>query len=159
MSAAVGRTITIVRTNPATGAETREQARVLAANGGVVLDIGGRIEVLRDDGLPVRLSDAAETHFFRAFSSSSSSSSGAARGMKARLERAYLEVTGFASGACLMLVGHEGEEDTVAWAQRQSEEICKRLGALPLGTRPARRWYHGRFSTPYSRDPSKILTR
>ena len=54
MEKAVGETITLVRTNPATGAETRERARVLAVNGGVVLDIGGRIEVLRDDGLPVR---------------------------------------------------------------------------------------------------------
>lgn len=54
MEKAVGATITLVRTNPATGAETRERARVLAVNGGVVLDIGGRIEVLRDDGLPVR---------------------------------------------------------------------------------------------------------
>ena len=52
---AVGETITLVRTNPATGAETRERARVLAANGGVVLQIGDRIEVLRDDGLPVRV--------------------------------------------------------------------------------------------------------
>src|SRR3954463_8084168 len=55
MQKAVGETITLVRTNPATGAETREQARVLAANGGVVLQIGNRIEVLRDDGLPVRV--------------------------------------------------------------------------------------------------------
>ncbi|AGH49899.1 hypothetical protein G432_10880 [Sphingomonas sp. MM-1] len=55
MEKAVGQTITIVRTNPATGAETREQARVLAANGGIVLQIGERIEVLRDDGLPVRV--------------------------------------------------------------------------------------------------------
>jgi len=54
MEKAVGETITLVRTNPATGAETRERARVLAVNGGVVLDIDGRIEVLRDDGLPVR---------------------------------------------------------------------------------------------------------
>ncbi|MCP3733429.1 DUF4139 domain-containing protein [Sphingomonas sp. RP10(2022)] len=54
MEKAVGEDITLVRTNPATGAETRERARVLAVNGGVVLDIGGRIEVLRDDGLPVR---------------------------------------------------------------------------------------------------------
>lgn len=52
---AVGETITLVRTNPATGAETRERATVLAANGGVVLQIGDRIEVLRDDGLPVRV--------------------------------------------------------------------------------------------------------
>ena len=44
-----------MRVNPATGAETREQAQVLATNGGVVLKIGQRIEVLRDDGLPVRV--------------------------------------------------------------------------------------------------------
>jgi hypothetical protein len=52
---AVGQMITIVRTNPATGAETRERAKVLATNGGVVLQIGTNIEVLRDDGLPVRV--------------------------------------------------------------------------------------------------------
>ena len=52
---AVGQTITIVRTNPATGAETRERAKVLASNDGVVLQIGNAIEVLRDDGLPVRV--------------------------------------------------------------------------------------------------------
>lgn len=54
MEKAVGETITLLRTNPATGAETRERAKVLAVNGGVVLQIGERIEVLRDDGLPVR---------------------------------------------------------------------------------------------------------
>src|SRR6266481_1822131 len=55
MEKAVGREVTIVRVNPATGAETREEALVLATNGGVVLKIGQRIEVLRDDGLPVRV--------------------------------------------------------------------------------------------------------
>ena len=55
MQKAVGQTVTLIRTNPATGAETRERATVLAANGGVVLRIGERIEVLRDDGLPVRV--------------------------------------------------------------------------------------------------------
>src|SRR5271170_1200447 len=55
MEKAVGHEVTIVRVNPATGAETREQADVLATNGGVVLKIGQRIEVLRDDGLPVRV--------------------------------------------------------------------------------------------------------
>ncbi|URW77127.1 DUF4139 domain-containing protein [Sphingomonas donggukensis] len=54
MQNAVGETITLVRTNPATGAETRERAKILAVNGGVVMQIGDRIEVLRDDGLPVR---------------------------------------------------------------------------------------------------------
>ena len=55
MEKAVGEDVTLVRTNPATGAEERERARVLAVNGGVVLQIGQRIEVLRDDGLPVRV--------------------------------------------------------------------------------------------------------
>lgn len=55
MNAAVGQQITLVRTNPATGAEVRERATVLATNGGTVLRIGDRIEVLRDDGLPVRV--------------------------------------------------------------------------------------------------------
>jgi hypothetical protein len=55
MEKAVGHEVTIVRVNPATGAEAREQALVLATNGGVVLKIGQRIEVLRDDGLPVRV--------------------------------------------------------------------------------------------------------
>jgi hypothetical protein len=55
MEKAVGQTITMVRMNPATGVETRVRAKVLAANGGVVLQIGDTIEVLRDDGLPVRV--------------------------------------------------------------------------------------------------------
>src|SRR6204780_2284995 len=55
MEKAVGQEVTIVRVNPATGAESREQAQVLATNSGVVRKIGKHIEVLRDDGLPVRV--------------------------------------------------------------------------------------------------------
>jgi hypothetical protein len=55
MQKAVGQTVTLVRTNPATGAESRERARILAVNGGVVMQIGDRIEVLRDDGIPARV--------------------------------------------------------------------------------------------------------
>ena len=55
MQKAVGETVTLLRTNVATGAETRERAKVLAVNGGVVLQIGPRIEILRDDGMPVRV--------------------------------------------------------------------------------------------------------
>ena len=48
--------MTVVRTNPGTGTETREQAQVLCFTNvsGVVLKIGDHIEVLRDDGLPAR---------------------------------------------------------------------------------------------------------
>src|SRR3546814_11862527 len=55
MEKAVGQTVTIVRTNPASGAEPRPQAQVLAVNGGVVMQIGDRLEVLRDVGLTVRV--------------------------------------------------------------------------------------------------------
>ena len=55
MEKAVGQTVRIVRTNPGTGAETSETAEVLSAVGGVVLRIGNRIEVLRDDGIPARV--------------------------------------------------------------------------------------------------------
>jgi len=55
MEKAVGQNVTLIRTNPATGAEVRVPAKVLAANGGVVLQVGNTIEVLRDDGLPVRV--------------------------------------------------------------------------------------------------------
>jgi hypothetical protein len=55
MQKAVGQTVTLVRTNPATGVETRERAHILAVNGGVVMQIGDRIEVLRDDGIPARV--------------------------------------------------------------------------------------------------------
>ena len=55
MEKAVGQQVKIVRTNPGDGKETTETATVLAANEGVVLKIGDRIEVLRDDGVPTRV--------------------------------------------------------------------------------------------------------
>jgi hypothetical protein len=55
MEKAVGQTVRIVRTNPGSGAETTESAEVLSVVGGVVLRIGERIEVLRDDGIPARV--------------------------------------------------------------------------------------------------------
>ncbi|MDT8991202.1 DUF4139 domain-containing protein [Curvibacter sp. APW13] len=47
----VGQTVSVVRTHPTTGAETVESAKVLAANGGVVLQVGNRIET----GVPGRI--------------------------------------------------------------------------------------------------------
>lgn len=40
----VGKKVTVVKTNPTTGAETQEQAEVLSAQGGIILKIGNRIE-------------------------------------------------------------------------------------------------------------------
>lgn len=47
----VGQTVSVVRTHPTTGAESVESAQVLAANGGVVLKVGNRIET----GVPGRI--------------------------------------------------------------------------------------------------------
>jgi len=46
MDKAVGQSVTLVKTNPETGAETSESARVLANNGGTIVQVGNRIEVL-----------------------------------------------------------------------------------------------------------------
>ncbi len=58
----VGRTVRVVKTHPTTGAESVETATVLAANGGVVLKIGDRIETgmpgrIVYDGVPPNLRD------------------------------------------------------------------------------------------------------
>jgi hypothetical protein len=58
----VGREVRIVKTHPQTGAETVEKALVLAANQGVVLKIGDRIETglpgrIVYDGVPANLRD------------------------------------------------------------------------------------------------------
>lgn len=50
---AVGTTVRLYRPHPTTGEDRVEQARVLAANDGVILEIGGRIEIL--DRLPGRI--------------------------------------------------------------------------------------------------------
>lgn len=55
MNKAVGETVKIVRTNPGNGSQVTETAKVLAVNNGVVLQIGDRIEILREDGVPTRV--------------------------------------------------------------------------------------------------------
>lgn len=50
----IGRKITVIKTNPATGVETREVATVLATNNGVVLQYADRIET----GVPGRIAYA-----------------------------------------------------------------------------------------------------
>ncbi|HWA36800.1 MAG TPA: DUF4139 domain-containing protein [Burkholderiales bacterium] len=71
----VGRQVRVIRTNPMTGVETVEAATVLAANSGVVLKIGDRIETglpgrIVYDGVPPNLRDrptlVSELHSARA---------------------------------------------------------------------------------------------
>jgi len=95
----------------------------------------------------VRLSDTSETHFFQTFSASDSG------GLKSKLQSAYLKWKGFATSPCLMLIGLEGEKATVEWAKERTGAICKKAGALSIGSGAGDKWYHGRFNSPYIRDP------
>lgn len=55
MQKAVGQDVEIVRVNPGSGDQVREKATVLSTNNGVVLRVGGNIEVLRADNVPTRV--------------------------------------------------------------------------------------------------------
>jgi hypothetical protein len=57
----VGRTVRVIRTNPATGEETVEIAKVLSARNGVILQIGDRIET----GIPGRIAYDSLPHSLR----------------------------------------------------------------------------------------------
>lgn len=61
MAKAVGQTVTVVRTNPATGVETPETAQILAINQGTLIRIGNRIETLESYGARVVFSDLPKT--------------------------------------------------------------------------------------------------
>jgi len=51
----VGDTVEIVRVNPATGEEIHQEVTILAVNQGVVIEVDGKIEVLREDSFPTRV--------------------------------------------------------------------------------------------------------
>ncbi len=55
MARSVGKTVRLVRTDPATGQETQQAATIRAASGGAVLEIGGKLEALHCGGPPERL--------------------------------------------------------------------------------------------------------
>jgi len=51
----VGDIVSLIRTDPATGATTEERARIVSARRGVVLDIDGQLETFDCSGLPERI--------------------------------------------------------------------------------------------------------
>lgn len=95
----------------------------------------------------LRLSDPDETGYFQAFSA------GLASGLKNALQKLYLRWKRMGDAPCLLLIGLEGEPSTVAWARAQTSTLCRKAGALSLGTGPGKKWYHSRFDSPFARDP------
>jgi alkyldihydroxyacetonephosphate synthase len=96
----------------------------------------------------LRLSDAAETQFYRAYGAI-----GKKRGISDRMAEMFLDTRGFSDRACAMIAGFEGSETEVRAARGAFDAIAKRHQALALGDGQGRRWQEGRFHGPYLRDP------
>jgi alkyldihydroxyacetonephosphate synthase len=96
-------------------------------------------------GLPdvIRVSDEEETAISLALSGP--------RGVTGRLFGGYLSLRRRAGG-CLIVVGLEGDEESVARRRALSVRELRRGGAAYLGQAAGRSWEHGRFQGPYLRD-------
>ena len=96
----------------------------------------------------LRLSDAAETQFYRAYGAI-----GKRRGIGARMAEMFLDTRGFSDRACAMIAGFEGSEAEVREARATFDVIAKRHQAMALGEGQGKRWQEGRYHGPYLRDP------
>ncbi len=96
----------------------------------------------------LRLSDAAETRFYRAFGAV-----GKRKSISDRLTQIYLDTRGFDDKACVLIAGFEGTDAEVSAARGAFETIAKKHRALSIGEGQGKRWKDGRFHGPYLRDP------
>lgn len=96
-------------------------------------------------GLPdvIRVSDEEETEVSLALSGP--------RGIAGALLGGYLGLRGKRNG-CLIVVGLEGDEESVARRRALTVRELRRGGAAHLGRGAGRSWEHGRFQGPYLRD-------
>ena len=96
-------------------------------------------------GLPdvIRLSDEEETEVSLALSGP--------RGVAGALFGGYLGLRR-RRGGCLIVVGLEGEEESVARRRALSVRALRAGGAAYLGQAAGRSWEHGRYQGPYLRD-------
>jgi alkyldihydroxyacetonephosphate synthase len=96
-------------------------------------------------GLPdvVRVSDEEETQGSLALSGP--------RGTTGRLFDAYLGLRKRRGGS-LVIVGHEGDEESVARRRALSVRALRSGGAAYLGQAAGNSWEHGRYQGPYLRD-------
>jgi alkyldihydroxyacetonephosphate synthase len=96
-------------------------------------------------GLPdvIRVSDEEETEVSLALSGP--------RGIAASLFGGYLGLRRRRNG-CLVIVGFEGEEESVSRRRALSVRALHRGGAVYLGQSAGHSWEHGRYQGPYLRD-------
>ena len=132
----------------------RPAARESDYRGYLFRDFGSGAAAIRtaiQEELPatmLRLSDADETRFYRAFGAL-----GKKRGIKDRIANYYLRKRGFDAKACALIAGFEGDADIVAASRNRFNAIAANFGALELGEGQGKRWRDGRFHGPYLRDP------
>jgi alkyldihydroxyacetonephosphate synthase len=69
---------------------------------------------------------------------------------KAGLER-YLKLRR-RSGGCMLIVGWEGERESVLRRRELSRRVLRTGGAVPLGASAGSSWEHGRYEGPHLRD-------
>jgi alkyldihydroxyacetonephosphate synthase len=170
LSAPAGPLRTLATPHTAAGPALREV--VLGSEGcfGVITDVGVRVREMPEERryeawfapgfaegieiaralaqsgeLPdvVRLSDREETEVSLAMA-------GLSGLKKAGLER-YLKLRR-RSGGCMLIVGWEGERESVLRRRELSRRVLRTGGAVPLGASAGQSWEHGRYEGPHLRD-------
>jgi alkyldihydroxyacetonephosphate synthase len=108
-------------------------------------EAGAEIVRAQGPGLPdvIRVSDEEETEVSLALSGP--------RGLVGSLFGGYLGLRRRRGGS-LIIVGLEGEEESVARRRALSVRELQRGGAVYLGQSAGRSWEHGRYQGPYLRD-------
>jgi alkyldihydroxyacetonephosphate synthase len=102
-------------------------------------------ELAQGPGLPdvIRVSDPDETWVALTLSGP--------RGLARRLFEGYLGLRR-RRGGCLIVIGIDGDRESVARRRALTVRALRRGGAAYLGTAAGRSWDEGRFSGPYLRD-------
>ncbi len=102
-------------------------------------------ELAQGPGLPdvIRISDEEETESSLALSGP--------RGVTGKLFHGYLGARGRGGGS-LVIVGIEGDEESVSRRRALTVRALRGGGAVPLGRAAGRSWEHGRYDGPYLRD-------
>jgi alkyldihydroxyacetonephosphate synthase len=65
--------------------------------------------------------------------------------------KSWLKFRGYI-GPCILIVGVEGDDASIAVTRRHSRKILKRHGGFPLGTSVGDTWSKDKFNIPYLRD-------
>ncbi len=134
---------------PDVSVRVRPIPRVRRYEGWVAESFEAGCEIVRSmaqgDGLPdvIRVSDEEETE--------SSLALGGPRGLAAGLLDGYLGLR-HRRGGCLLIVGLEGEGESVARRRALAVRALRAGGAVALGQAAGRSWDRGRYRGPYLRD-------